>query len=149
MESLGSPGSLWSAVATGYWRSPCYVRLFLGGIVVFVLSDYSFSAVSPHYKRGSSLYELGVVFLAFLSVASFRIGGAGIEMIEVFHRFIIPPSATNVWGSAAAFWVHFGIIVGVLVIPSRHLPLIRFKVEKNQFVALKTDEKSRRYWGES
>lgn len=145
---MSSPGSVWSAIATAYWRAPCYVRLFLAGIVAFVASDNVFLWTVSGYRRGSSLYELGIVFPgAFLSPAAFRIFGIAIEGIEIVFRLARYPTPADIWGMAYSYWVHVAIVVGTLVIPAHHLPLIRYKAQENGTVALDTAEKSRRYWG--
>ena len=148
MEPFGLPGSFWSAIATAYWRAPCYVRLFLAGIVAFVVSDNVFLWTVSGYRKGSSLYELGIVFPgAFLSPAAFRISGIAIEGIEIVFRLVRYPTPADIWGMAYSYWVHVAIVVGTLVIPAHHLPLIRYKAQENGTVALDTAEKSRRYWG--
>ncbi|MBI1864380.1 MAG: hypothetical protein HYR98_01335 [Nitrospirae bacterium] len=148
MEPFGLPGSFWSAIATAYWRAPCYVRLFLAGIVAFVVSDNVFLWTVSGYRKGSSLYELGIVYpSAFFSPAAFRIFGIAIEGIEIVFRLVRYPTPADIWGMAYAYWVHVAIVVGTLVIPAHHLPLIRYKAQENGTVALDTVEKSRRYWG--
>ncbi|MEK6814622.1 MAG: hypothetical protein AABY65_07800 [Nitrospirota bacterium] len=148
MEPFGLPGSFWSAIATAYWRAPVYVRLFLAGIVAFVVSDNVFLWTVPEYRRSSSFYELGIVFPgAFLSPAAFRLYGIAIEGIEIAFRLVRYPLPADVWEVVVSYWAHVAIVLGTLVIPAHRLPLIRYKAQENRTVALETAEKSRRYWG--
>jgi hypothetical protein len=76
--------SLWSAVADAYVRAPLYVKLVLGGIVLFVLADQVPVVLrAVHYRNGSSAYELTPVFLAFVSVRYFRLAGVYMGLLQL------------------------------------------------------------------
>lgn len=137
--------SLWPAVAEAYVRAPLYVKLFLGGIVVFVIADMVlFVMDAAHYRNGSSAYELAPVFLAFVSVRYFRLAGVFMELVQIVWVLHYPVPA-DTWGMISYYWAHAAITLGVLAIPAHHLPLIGHRLG---FVALDAAEKSEKYLGE-
>lgn len=144
-KDSGVASSFWPAVADAYVRAPLYVKLFLGGIVAFVIADKAlFVMYAAHYRNGSSAYELAPVFLAFVSVRYFRLAGIFMELVQIVWLLHYPVPA-DTWGMISYYWAHAAIILGVLAIPAQHLPLIRYNLG---FIALDTAEKSRKYLGE-
>ncbi|MBI3392768.1 MAG: hypothetical protein HY039_06220 [Nitrospirae bacterium] len=125
----------------------------MAGIIALIGVDNFFYWFVEGHRRGMSAFEIGIVFpFAFLSVIAFRIGGVGIELMQVIGNYlrlsVMPPVAPlDEWGMMTAYWAHVGIIVSVLAIPAKHLPLVRYSVEDGGFEALSQPEKSEEFWG--